>query len=146
MMRLLACCVGVALIGVAAGCSEPGKRVTAATADGDFEVTLTARKNWLRPGETLPIRLRVESLAGQLATTAREPLTFVVNNGTVSPSLLTITFVGRNDSLSIGVERVYEQWVSFSLSSYASPDRQGEIHALFRDIQATLKIRIVADE
>jgi hypothetical protein len=145
MTRLLACCLGVWLI-AAAGCSDPDRSVSASSEDGAFEVTLTAKKNWLRRGESLPVRVVVESLDGQLAETTRETLSFVVNNGTVSPSYLTITFVGRDDSATAGVEERYGGWITFVASPLpSSEDRQGEVHALFKDIQATLKVRILAD-
>lgn len=143
MKRLLACGVGVILLALGTTCSEPDRRVMAASSDGAIEVTLSAKKNWLRPGESLPIRVQVRSVVGQLAQTTRESLTFVSNNGTVVPSLLSVTFVGLQDSISAGVTEVYEGWVTFSVSSFTSSDRQGELHALFGDAQATLKIRIV---
>lgn len=143
MTRLLVCCVGAWLAAVAAGCSEPDERVAAATADGAFELTLSAEKNWLRPGESLPVRLRLESVDGPLARTVRDTIEFLANNGSVSPARLIITFVGRSDTVTGGVDEVYEDWLTFTVSSFASSSRQGEIHALFRDLHATLKVRIV---
>jgi len=142
MKRLLIGGVCVGLLAGALGCSEPDKRVVAASADGAFEVALSAKKNWLRPGDALPIRVEVVSLAGRLAATRRETMTFVVNNGSVTPSYLPITFVGRDDSVTAGAEDTYRGWITFTSSYSAAATDQGEVHALFGDIQATLKIRI----
>lgn len=143
MNRLLACCVGAGLLVAAAGCSEPDKRVTAATDDGALELTLSAGKNWLRPGESLPVRLRVTSVDGRLAETVRDTVELLANNGSVMPSRVVITFVGQADTLTKGVDAVYEDWLTFTVSPFASDQRQGELHALYRDLHATLKIRVV---
>lgn len=143
MTRLFVCCVAAWLAAVAAGCSEPDKRVAAATADGAFELTLSAEKNWLRPGESLPVRLRLESVGGPPVQTTRDTVEILANNGSVHPTRLVVIFVGRSDTLTAGVDEVYEDWLTFTLSSFASSARQGEVHALFRDLHATLKIRIV---
>lgn len=144
MKRLLVYAVGVAgLVAAAISCSEPDKRVTAATADGAFQITLSTDKNWLRPGESLPVRLRVVSVGGQLAETRRDTIELLANNGTVSPSRIPVTFVGQADTLTQGVETSFEDWLTFTVSTYVSAERQGEIHALFRDLHATLKVRVV---
>jgi len=115
------------------GCSEPDKRVTAST--GDFEVSLEAKKNWVRPGDELPIQVRVKSRTGPVQEDVDEVIEFVVNNGTVSPSSLSVHLAGP-DSLFTG-------WITFTASSRVTPPDQAEIHAIFRDALATLKIRIV---
>ena len=122
-MRLLACWVGVGLLAAMAGCSEPDKRVTVATDDGAFELTLSAEKNWLRPGESLPVRLRVASVGGRLAETVRDTVELLANNGSVTPSRVVITFVGQADTLTRGADVVYEDWLTFTVSSFASDQR-----------------------
>ena len=125
-----------------AGCDEPDKAVTQATEDGRFSLSLEAEKNWLHPGEILPVRVRVESLAGPLAHGLVDTLKLVANNGTLAPTLLVVAFAGTADSAAVGVERVYENWIYFAASTRATPQNQGEINALFQDSQALLKIRI----
>ncbi len=47
------------------GCAEePDRIVGATTADGRFEITLEAARDWVRPGDSLPVKVRVESLEG----------------------------------------------------------------------------------
>ena len=134
-----------------AGCGEePERIVSAQTGDGRFELTLEAHKNWLKPGETLAVRVTVTSLQGQLAQSLRDTVTFVANAGSVAPNRLVFTFVGRGDSLygSDGVTTNYTDWVTFAmsaLSSQANPARQGEVIALFQDLEAILKIRVAQD-
>lgn len=140
---MAAVCVG--LLYLAVGCSEPDRSVTGHTDDDAFSLTLTAQKNWLKPGESLPVRIEVKSLSGRPLEARRDTVELVANNGTVVPNRLFFSFVGVGDSLSTEAEPTYADWVTFSLSSYATAKRQGEIHALFRDLQATLKIRIVTD-
>ncbi len=130
---------------VGQGCSEPDSTVTRSTEDDQFEVQLEAAKNHLRSGESLPILVRVESLAGQLSETRRDTIDFVANQGIVSPSRLIFTFVGLNDSLSTGVSTSYTEWITFTLTSRPEPGRQAEVHALYRDLDTTLKIRIVEE-
>lgn len=131
-----------------AGCAEPDKAVTRATGDGRFAVSLEAEKNWLHPGESLPVRVRVESLAGPLEQGLVDTLKFVINNGflvsngALAPTQLVVTFAGTADSAAVGAFRAYENWVVFQASPRATPQNQGEIEALFQDAQATLKIRI----
>ncbi|MBT4100439.1 MAG: hypothetical protein HOM68_22435 [Gemmatimonadetes bacterium] len=141
-IRWLACGM---LIAFGLGCSEPNSSVTRSTEDDQFEVTLKAAKNHLKPGEALPILVTVESLAGQLAQTTAGTITFVTNQGSVSPSRLDFTLLGRDDSLSTGVTTTYTQWVTFTLGSRPDEGRQAEVHALFRDLDTTLKIRIVEE-
>lgn len=125
-----------------AGCAEPDKQVTRSTADKRFALSLETEKNWLHPGEVLPVRVRVESLAGPLEHSLVDTLKFLVNSGALTPVQLVVAFAGTADSAAVGVAGVYENWVVFQASSRATPQNQGEIQALFRDAQATLKIRI----
>ena len=133
------------------GCGdEPDKLVNARSADGAFELTVEGRKNSLKRGESLALKVTVESLAGQLAETVRDTITFVANAGSVSPSRLVFTFVGRDDSLYSrgGIETTYTDWVTYTMSTStttAASDRQGEVMALYRDLEAVYKIRIVDD-
>ncbi len=132
------------LVALALGCSEPDSTVTRSTEDEQFEITLKAKKNHLKSGETLPILVTVESTTGQLVTTTSYTIDFVANLGSVSPSRLVFTFVGRDDSVSTGATTVYSEWVTFTLDQgYLLVGRQADLHALFRDLDTTLKIRIV---
>ena len=132
------------LVALALGCSEPDSTVTRSTEDEQFEITLKAKKNHLKPGERLPILVTVESTTGQLITTTSDTIDFVANLGSVWPSRLVFTFVGRDDSVSTGVTTVYSEWVTFTLEQPAE-GRQADLHALFRDLDTTLKIRIVEE-
>ena len=133
------------LVALALGCSEPDSTVTRSTEDEQFEITLKAKKNHLKSEEALPILVTVESTTGQLVTTTRDTIDFVANLGSVSPSRLVFTFVGRDDSVSTGVTTVYSEWVTFTLDQgYLLVGRQADLHALFRDLDTTLKIRVVS--
>ena len=132
------------LVALALGCSEPDSTVTRSTEDEQFEITLKAKKNHLKLGEALPILVTVESTTGQLITTTSDTIDFVANLGSVWPSRLVFTFVGRDDSVSTGVTTVYSEWVTFTLEQPAE-GRQADLHALFRDLDTTLKIRIVEE-
>lgn len=131
-----------------AACGEEPERIASAqTLDGRFELALEARKNWLKPGETLAVRVTVTSLRGQLAQSLRDTVTLVANAGTVLPNRLVFTFVGRQDSLYAGggVTTTFTDWVTYTMSTQttqANPTRQGEVIALFQDLEAVLKIRI----
>lgn len=125
-----------------AGCAEPDKQVTRSTSDQRFALSLQTEKNWLHPGEVLPVRVRVESLAGPLEHSLVDTLKFTANNGTLAPLQLVVAFAGTADSAAVGGASVYENWVIFQASSRATPQNQGEINALFQNAQATLKVRI----
>ena len=140
----------VLLLGLLAlsGCGEePDRIVTTETEDGRWELTLEARKNFLRPGESLAIRVVLESLAGQPAATFRDTIDFIGNAGSVNPSRLTFTFIGAQDTLYSGggVTTKFSDWITYEMSTRGSAGRQGEVSALFRDLEAVLKIRIVED-
>ncbi len=133
------------LVALALGCSEPDSTVTRSTEDEQFEITLKAKKNHLKSDEALPILVTVESTTGQLVTTTRDTIDFVANLGSVSPSRLVFTFVGRDDSVTRGATTVYSEWVTFTLDQgYLLVGRQADLHALFRDLDTTLKIRVVS--
>ncbi|MBT4501152.1 MAG: hypothetical protein HOC74_25705 [Gemmatimonadetes bacterium] len=134
------------LTGLALGCfgcaEEPERIVGATTEDGRFEVELEATRDWVRPGNSLPIRVRVKSLRGKLEQPLAAELVFVVNGGDVDPRSLFVEFAGMADSLSFGAETLYEEWVTFEAEDRVGAEVQGEIHALFLDARATLKIRL----
>ncbi len=117
------------------GCSEPDNQVSRSTADGEFELVLTAERNWIVPEGKLPVRVVVRSLAGPLEDGLVDQVTFVVNNGDVSPRTVT--------AIISEAEGEYLEWVIFTAARNLSYDQQGEINAIFRDALATLKIRIV---
>jgi hypothetical protein len=119
------------------GCAEPDRRVTAATADGGFALSLAASRNWMRPGDSLPVQVRVERLSGP-AEEREDTVEFVCNRGVGSPAALTVSLAGAD---SPGV--IFTGWVTFTAASEITSSDQGEVHALFRDAVATLKIRIV---
>ena len=132
------------------GCSEPGNQVSRSTADGEFELVLHAERNWVVSEGKLPGRVVVRSLAGPLEDGLVDQVTFVVNNGDVSPRSLNIPGPpgppgpdreGGADGDE--AEGEYLEWVIFTAARNLSYDQQGEINAIFRDALATLKIRIV---
>jgi hypothetical protein len=139
-----------ALLALVACGEEPERIVSAETADGRWELTLEARKNTLRAGESLAVRVTLVSLAGQPASTFRDTIDFVSNAGTVTPSRLVFTFIGLQDTsyTGAGSTTTFGDWVTYSMStssSQANEGRQGELSAFFRDLEAVLKIRIVED-
>ena len=117
------------------GCSEPDNQVSRSTADGEFELVLHAERNWVVSEGKLPVRVVVRSLAGPLEEGLVDQVTFVVNNGDVSPRTVT--------AIISEAEGEYLEWVIFTAARNLSYDQQGEINAIFRDALATLKIRIV---
>ena len=125
------------------GCSEePDRVVRSTTEDGVFELKIEAEKGWVRPGGSLPIRVQVESRSGPVDEELVEDIAFVASNGSVLPSRLTVIMSGP-DSLGRGAEHRFVEWITFTASSRSGTDAQGEVYALFRDVSATLKIRIV---
>ena len=73
--------VGIAAM-VTLSCSDaPDERVTQSTADDTVSRTLEADKNWLRPGDSLPIRVVLESQTGVLAETRSGRIHFIGNLG-----------------------------------------------------------------
>jgi len=125
------------------GCAEEPERIVGATTEDDrFEVELEATQDWVRPGDSLPVRVRVKSLGGKLEQPLAAELLFVVNGGDVDPSSLFVEFAGTADSLSFGVETLFEEWITFEAESRVGAEVQGEINALFLDARATLKIRL----
>lgn len=148
----------VLIVALCLGCAEePDRIIGSTTEDGHFEITLEASREWVRPGDSLPIKVRIEQLVEALDEDLSTEVEFVVNNGSVSPSSLDVIFFapyvvevgdgeagdGEADDVSReGGARVFEQWVTFEADSRADASVQGEVHALFLDIRSTLKIRI----
>ena len=135
-------------------CSEPDGRVVGATEDGAFALTLEAEENHVQAGHSLPVQVRVERLPGAGDGEVDEDVDFVVNNGSLSPDSLSVNLAGVDTLLGQGAENVFIGWVTFKAAAPLSEDSrgnvsgissedQGEIHAIFRDVQTTLKVRIV---
>ena len=132
----------VLLAGVAA-CSEPDENITGSTADGQFALRMEAEKNWVHEHDDLPIRVTLQSLTGVFLEERTEHVEFLVNNGSVSPSSLTVSFEARDDRQGIAGDTTQSQWITFSANSAFSSSIQGEIIALLGDLQVTYKIRFV---
>jgi hypothetical protein len=126
-----------------AGCSEPDRRVVGATADGRFTLSLRAEKNWVHPGESLPIRVRVEAVDGPPIPAMVDTLRLVGNNGSVYPQRITVLLGGAADSLGSTTPSAYDGWIYFTAATRLAEGLQGEVYASFMDALATLKIRIV---
>ena len=118
------------------GCSEPAKEVVGTSTDGQFELVLRADPNWVRPDASLPVEVQVVRLVSDATVGFGDRIEFVVNNGSVSPTSLNVSF----DAAS-GGDR-FTARVTFR-ASRATEEAQGEIHAYFRGALATLKVRIV---
>ena len=144
-------CVVLAL----SACSEPGKEITRSTGDGKFKVTLKAAQNWIYPGHSLLVQVRIQSLTGPVQGQVDEEIKFVANNGQISPSTLFVSLAGPDDEGN-GAAEVFTGWITFEAndplaidsrtgnSSGIGTEHQGEVHAFFRDVLTTLKIRIAA--
>jgi hypothetical protein len=144
------------MIALSWGCAEePSRIVGSTTEDGRFEITLEAARDWVRPGDSLPIKVRIEQLVDTLDEDLSVEIEFIVNNGSVSPSSLEVEFLApyvadadddeqaeRDEVIREGGARIFEQWLTFEADSRTDASVQGEIHALFLDIRSTLKIRI----
>ena len=124
-------------------CSEPEENITGSTGDSLFALRMEAEKNWVRDDDDLPIRVTLQSLTGAFLEERTERIEFLVNNGSVSPSSLTVTFEARDDSLAIAGDTSQSEWITFSADRAFSSSIQGEVIALFEDLQVTYKIRFV---
>jgi hypothetical protein len=153
-MSAVKMCFVVCVMLALAGCSEPDKQITRSTGDGEFAVILKAEQNWVYADHSLPIQVRVESLAGPVQEDVNLAIEFVANNGRITPSSLFVTLSGP-DAEGNGAEQVFTDWITFEADSPLTTDsrgvtsgigveHQGEVHALFRDALTTLKIRIAA--
>ena len=124
-------------------CSEPDQNITGSTADGQFALRMEADKDWVHADQDLPIRVTLESLTGAFTQQRSEHIEFLVNNGSVSPSSLTFTFEARVDSLAIAGDSTQSAWITFSAAGSVTSSQQGEVIALYEDLQVTYKIRFV---
>ena len=136
----------VCLWGMAASlaCSDPDSSITRSTDDGDFALTLKAKKNWLRPGDVLPVQVRLKSLRGELEETLSGRIELSANVGRLDVDYLDFTFTGTSDTLATEHETVFADWIEFASFSSTDEIEQGELHAIYEDLQVTLKIRFVA--
>ena len=130
-----------------ASCAEEPKRlVGATTADGRFKLSLEATDDWVRPGFSLPVKVRVESLVGPLVEAWATELELVANNGDISPSSLYVEFDGvAEDEVANQADSVFEAWITFEAERSSDTAAQGEVHALFLDVHTALKIRITPE-
>jgi len=132
----------LSLSGLAA-CSEPKDNISGTTADNQFALRLEAEKNWVRAEQDLPIRLTLESLTGAFAEQRTERIELLVNNGFVSPSSTYFTFTVADDSLGVAGDIIQSEWITFTAARSVTSAQQGEVIALFEDLQVTFKIRFV---
>ena len=142
-LRALCALMASVLLGSLAGCSEPEENITGSTGDGQFAMRMEAEKNWVRDGDVLPIRVTLQSLTGAFLEERTERIEFLVNNGSLSPASLAVTFEARDDSLGIAGDTSQSEWITFSANRAFSSSIQGEVIALFGDLQVTYKIRFV---
>lgn len=137
---VMLCCAVLCL-----GCSEPAKEILGTTSDGKFEVVLRADPNWVRPSSTLLVELLVRRLDPLAQLGVNDRVSLVVNNGTVTPLSVTPNFAPAvGDSVE---KQVYQTRIEFRAPSpsfgSSGSEQQSEIHAIFRDVQTTLKVRVV---
>lgn len=143
-MRLcILLCAGLLWVGCA---EEPKRLVGATTADGRFKLSLQAADDWVRPGFSLPIKVRVESLVGPLTEPWQTELELVANNGDISPSSLNVEFDGiAAGEVADAADSVFEAWITFEAESRIETASQGEVHATFLGEHSMLKIRITPE-
>ena len=130
-----------------ASCAEEPKRlVGATTADGRFKLSLEATDDWVRPGFSLPVKVRVESLVGPLVEAWETELELVANNGDISPSSLYVEFDGvAEDEVANQADSVFEAWITFEAENRIEQLAQGEVHAMFLEQHAVIKLRITPE-
>ena len=143
-MRL---CTVLCAVLLFAGCAEePERLVGATTADGRFKLSLEATDDWVRPGLSLPVKVRVESLVGPVVEAWETELELVANNGSISSSSVDVEFDGvAEDEVADQADTVFEAWVTFKAGSGFKKAAQGEVHAMFLGEHAALKIRITPE-
>ncbi len=129
-----------------ASCAEEPKRlVGATTADGRFKLSLEATDDWVRAGFSLPVKVRVESLVGPLVEAWETELELVANNGDISPSSLYVEFDGvAEDEVANQADSVFEAWITFEADRIKQL-AQGEVHAMFLEQHAVIKLRITPE-
>ncbi len=130
-----------------ASCAEEPKRlVGATTADGRFKLSLEATDDWVRAGFSLPVKVRVESLVGPLVEAWETELELVANNGDISPSSLHVEFDGvAEDEVANQEDSVFEAWITFEAENRIEQLAQGEVHAMFLEQHAVIKLRITPE-
>jgi len=153
----MAALFGAAALAATTSCSEPDDRsLNSVTGDHEFELVLVAEQNWVRAGETLPIRVGVTRLIGPPLEDFEDSIRIFVSNGSVTgdfsrdirgsltlPLRLSVSVPASTDSTATGPSALFSTWISFTPSSAVSAERQGQVHAAFRDALTTLDIRIV---
>ena len=103
-------------------------------------------KMWMGPGFSLPVKVRVESLVGPLVEAWETELELVANNGDISPSSLYVEFDGvAEDEVANQADSVFEAWITFEAESRKQL-AQGEVHAMFLEQHAVIKLRITPEE
>jgi hypothetical protein len=141
-MRITPVVLWVILTAALTGCSrEPDRLVRATTSDGAFELSLEAAEDWLRPGSSLPVRVRLESLSGRLSDAFYGDIELIVSNGSVMPRSVSVALPGP-DGTAAEAATVFQEWVTFTAPSYVSDDTQSELYAVFRDTQIVLRLRV----
>ncbi len=131
----------VAIMFFIGGCaSEPSRIVDSSSSDGRFKLTLESTSDWARPGEIVPVKVRLERLAdAQLSGPEYIELTLIATNGDVSPSSISVPpFVGSDssdeDNLSGVIQgKIYETWVQFKADS-RPVELQAELNALYKTV------------
>jgi hypothetical protein len=127
------------------GCSEPAKEIFGTTSDGQFELVLRADPNWVRPSATLLVELSVRRLDPTVQLGFNDRISLVVNNGSLSPTSVTPDFSpAAGDSIE---KQVYQTWLEFKAPTpsfnSSGGEQESEIHALFRELRSTVKVRVV---
>ena len=94
--------------------------------------------------EVLPIEVKLVSVNGPLEDGLDEEIEFLVNNGSLDEDEVDAVLKAPDDPYP--GDTIFRAWISFEADpeTAKATESQGEIHALFRDVLATLKIRIVA--
>ena len=131
----------IATIFLIMGCdSEPNRIVNSSSGDGRFKLTLESTSDWVRPGEIIPVKVRLErSAAAQLPGPEYLELTLIATNGDVNPSSISVPpFVGSDssddDNLSGVIQgKVYETWIQFRADS-RPVELQAELNALYKTV------------
>jgi len=133
-MRSLFSVLAVFLLG---GCeSEPSRIVDSSSSNGRFKISLETASDWARPGQTIPVKVRLERLAEEVIQEEEISITFFTNNGTVSPSALNPVFVDSTSERTSGIIKdssVYETYVEFTPDS-RPVELQAELNATIKTI------------
>ncbi len=132
-MRSLFSVLAVFLLG---GCgSEPSRIVDSSSSDGRFKISLETASDWARPGQTIPVKVRLERLK-EVIPEEEISITFFTNNGSISPSALNPVFVDSTSERTSGIIKdspVYETWVEFTPDS-RPVEFQAELNATIKTI------------